>query len=110
MPGASLMTRSQFRRLAWLLLVTLLVNSIPGAAAAAAPPVAAGHPSAPAAAVAHDPEPPTSTSQVVQPVADPHLPSLSLHLAIAPDPLAVGETAVLTVTVINDAPDPANRL
>src|SRR5262245_3626938 len=109
MPGASLMTHSQFRRLAWLLLIALLVNSIPGVAAAPAP-VAAGRLSAPATAVAHDPAPPTSTSQVVQPVADPHLPSLSLHLAVAPDPLAVGETAVVTLTVINDAPDPARAL
>lgn len=35
---------------------------------------------------------------------------LSLHSALDPDPVAIGETATLTITVINDAPDPATNL
>ena len=41
-------------------------------------------------------------------MVDPHLPSLSLHLAVAPDPVALGDTVAITITIANDAPDPAN--
>ncbi len=46
----------------------------------------------------------------VPPVADPHLPSLSLHLVVAPDPVAVGQLATVTITVENGGADPANDL
>ena len=42
--------------------------------------------------------------RTVPPVTDPHRPSLTLHLDVAPSPIAVGDTAAITLTVINGAP------
>jgi len=41
---------------------------------------------------------------------DLHLPSLSLHLAVAPDPVALGDTVAITITIANDAPNPVYDL
>ena len=41
---------------------------------------------------------------------DPHLPSLTLHLAVAPGEVMLGDTVALTLTVTNGADDPANQL
>jgi uncharacterized repeat protein (TIGR01451 family) len=45
-----------------------------------------------------------------QPIPDPHLPELALQVDVAPSPLAVGDTATLSVTITNAAPDPAEDL
>src|SRR5262245_919638 len=93
---------SSYRRFARLLLVVFLSSLLPGGprpAQGSLPP--ATTPGAPA---------PQSAHYSVPPVVDPHLPSLSLHLSVAPDPVAVGETAAFTITVENGAPDPANDL
>jgi hypothetical protein len=102
------MSRRLFRRLALWLLVALLSSSVPSAPSLRMPGVNAQ--SLPAGdATPSDPIPPAPTLTVA-PVEDPHLPSLALSLAVAPDPLQLGETAVLTVTVLNQAPDPAEDL
>jgi hypothetical protein len=46
----------------------------------------------------------------VAPVTDPHLPALALAIALAPDPVAIGDTLALTLTVANGAADPAEDL
>ncbi len=92
-----------YRQVARLLLIALVVGWLPTASSAAA---AFTSPQAGLDAPA-DPLPDALT---VAPVTDPHLPSLTLRLAIDPDPVAVGDTASLTVTVTNSAPDPAEDL
>src|SRR5262245_31637960 len=100
MPGAPLMTRSQFCRLAWLLLVALLVNSIPGASAAAAPPVAAG-------ALSRLTTPDSARTESTQTVPTAPAPALALEIGVAPDPVPVGDTATISVTVTNRSSYPA---
>src|SRR5262245_11265752 len=56
---------------------------------------------------APDPSPPAPQRESVPPVTDPRLPSLTLDIAVAPDPVAIGQVATITVTVTNQAPDPA---
>jgi YD repeat-containing protein len=94
------MKRSSFHRiLTGLLLVGLFCGLLPGAALRAAAPAAAseGPPSS---------EPPLT----VPPVIDPHLPSLTLQLTIAPDPITVGDTLPFTLSGANQASDPADAL
>jgi len=91
------------RAFAWLLLVALIVGWLPtasGSAAALTSPQ--GAVDAPA-----DPPPDPLT---VAPLTDPHLPSLTLQLAVDPDPVAVGDTVAFTLTLTNSAPDPAEGL
>src|SRR5215216_1753438 len=82
------------------LLLTLLVSNLPSAAAGAQinPPVESA------------PPPTLLTVAPVLPAPDAHLPALALDVAVAPDPLAVGDTAAITLTVTNGAPDPADDL
>ena len=54
------------------------------------------------------PDPPAL--ERVPPVADPHLPSLVVRVAVTPDPIAIGQIATIVVTITNEAPDPANDL
>lgn len=56
-----------------------------------------------------DPPAPPALDQVPPPV-DPRLPNLTLHIAVAPDPVLVGQVATITLTVENLAPDPADDL
>lgn len=44
------------------------------------------------------------------PVIDPHLPTLSVVVAVDPDPIVVGQQATITVRVTNTSVDPANDL
>lgn len=94
------MVRS-LRLLARLLLLALVSSWLPAA------PVLPAIPSATSGSdiAAADPAPLS-----VPAVADPHLPTLSLGIAVAPDPVAIGDTAALTITVSNDAPNPATNL
>lgn len=54
--------------------------------------------------------PPAAAVHTLPPVVDPHLPSLSVAVAVAPDPVVVGQEATVSVTVTNEAPDPATDL
>ncbi|PZS04806.1 MAG: hypothetical protein DLM69_01455 [Candidatus Chloroheliales bacterium] len=49
--------------------------------------------------------PPTAT-----PYVDPHLPSLVTKISFSPNPVSVGDTVAVTITVINQAPDQAQNL
>jgi uncharacterized repeat protein (TIGR01451 family) len=92
-----------YRQVARLLLAVLIASAIPGAngleqaSSALAASTDALLPASPVALT-------------IAPVADTHLPSLTLRLTVNPDPVAVGDTAALTITVTNDAPDPAENL
>src|SRR5437868_9097958 len=71
--------RVWYRHVAHLLMLAFLFASFPAAPLLAAP----------AALAASDPlEPAPPTVLTVPPVSDPHLPSLSLDLAVAPSPIA----------------------
>src|SRR5437867_4182451 len=86
-----------------LLLVALIVGWLPTAsgsgAAFSSPQMGVDAPA--------DPPPDALT---VAPVADPHLPSLTLRLALASDPVAVGDTVAFTLTLTNAADNPAEGL
>ena len=43
-------------------------------------------------------------------VVDTHLPSLIMNIVVAPDPVPVGETAIFTLTLTNQASDPASNV
>src|SRR5438876_10577629 len=89
-----------YRRFARLLVVVLVLTHVfPGARLLGAP--------AALAAPAADEQPPQPLT--VAPVTEPHLPSLTLQSTVTPDPVAVGDTATLPVTVANGAPDPAEN-
>jgi uncharacterized repeat protein (TIGR01451 family) len=98
------------RLFSWLLLLALLLSHLP----TSLPSPFVGIPgalAAPAAQSQTDPIEPPQPTRVDPPAAvDPRLPALTLDVAIAPDPIAVGETAALTVTVRNLAPNPATNL
>jgi hypothetical protein len=53
---------------------------------------------------------PIAPPLTVPPVVDPHLPSLTLRLAVAPNPVALGDTVAVTLTLTNQASDPAEDL
>jgi YD repeat-containing protein len=95
------------RTMAWLLLCALLAAAVPAAPAQAARSPLPGDRRGPPPV---QPPAPAPQSVTVPPLVDPHLPSLVLHTVVTPDPLAVGATATLSVTVINQAPDPADDL
>ena len=97
------------RRLAYLLLIALISGWLPQAAVVAPLPAAPVALAAPAGGALGDPPAPPAPLKVA-PVTDPHLPSLSLHITVAPDPVALGDTVALTITLMNDAPDPANNV
>ncbi|MFL5804112.1 MAG: Calx-beta domain-containing protein, partial [Roseiflexaceae bacterium] len=92
-----------YRNFSRLVLLALLCGWLPSAAVAQ--PGAVG-----ATMSAASDRVPTAIQQSVPTFVDPHLPSLTLQLEIAPSPIAVGDTAILTVTVTNQAPDAANEL
>ena len=94
------MVRS-LRLLARLLLLALVSSWLPAA------PVL---PAILSATSGNDIAPVDSPPLSVAAVTDPHLPTLSLGIAVAPDPVAIGDTAALTITVSNDAPNPATNL
>lgn len=54
--------------------------------------------------------PPVPEQRKVAPVTDPRLPSLTVGVEAATDSVAVGEMTALTITVANQAPDPARNL
>lgn len=54
--------------------------------------------------------PPVPEVRTVPPVQDPHLPSLSIQIALNADSVTVGDIVTATVTLSNIAPDPANSL
>jgi uncharacterized repeat protein (TIGR01451 family) len=57
-----------------------------------------------------DDPPPPPEIHTLPTVTYPQLPGLALELAIAPDPLAVGDTGTISVTVINRSATPAEDL
>jgi RHS repeat-associated protein len=63
-----------------------------------------------AVAARHEPVVITNPPPTTPPLADPHLPSLSLRLSIAPDPVVISDTATITLTVANEAADAAAGL
>jgi hypothetical protein len=92
-----------YRRAATLLLLAILTSWLPSAATEPWSPDTPGTASAAAA-------PPTDSSQTrltAAAVSDPHLPSLTIEIGLAPELIALGDTAVLTITLSNGAPDPA---
>jgi hypothetical protein len=100
------MHRAQ-RSISLLLVAVFLTGWIPGAPLVAAAAIALG------ASFAGDPPPFQPVSLNVPPTQaapNPHLPSLALALDITPDPVVVGETATITLTIANGAPDPADGL
>jgi hypothetical protein len=100
------MTPRAARLISWLLLLTLLSTWLPGAPVAQQAPRSSdppqGTPSTP-------PDAPTPAAPVPPQPFAPH-PGLALALALAPDPLAIGETATISVTITNRAPYPAENL
>jgi len=99
-------TVSWSRRLLYLTVVLALLLSL-APLQRLSPPVAAVADPTPPPPIA-PPAPPAL--ERVPPVADPHLPSLVLRVAVTPDPVALGQVATIVVTVTNEAPDPANDL
>nr|MBA3946055.1 hypothetical protein [Herpetosiphonaceae bacterium] len=93
----------RFRRCSLLLLVAILSSFVPIAMVQARPVL-------PTPLRATASAPPEPGHYKVQPLSDPHLPSLFLHVDVTPTTLAVGDTAVISVTVTNQAPDPATDL
>jgi uncharacterized repeat protein (TIGR01451 family) len=89
------------RHAARLVLVALLAGLLPSARLLGTLPALA-------AVIADDPAPPVELT--VPPVADPHLPSLTLHLDVALQRVTVGETASFTLTLTNQADDSADDL
>src|SRR5262245_21385813 len=91
-----------YRVCARLLLIALLSSLLPGASNA----TGMLQPSAGRAeSIAHEP-----AHRTVAPVVVPRLPGLTLHLAITPDPVGIGETATFTVTAENSTPTSANEV
>ena len=62
------------------------------------------------AVAAADATPPAPQTLTAPPYQNPHLPALSVRVAVDPDPVAVGQAATITVTVTNGAADPATGL
>jgi hypothetical protein len=98
------------RRCAYLLLIALVSGWLPQAQVIAPLPAAAVAPAAPAGGALGDPPVAAAVPIVTQPIPNPLPPGLVLELAVAPDPVAIGETATLSVTVSNRAPYPAEAL
>lgn len=94
--------------LALVLILSLLVQPFPAA------PVRAQESTTLEQATAEslpDPEPPPDTPLLVEPWTDPHLPSLVVQLAVEPqDWVRVGDLITATITVWNQADDPAHEL
>ncbi|MFL5802198.1 MAG: hypothetical protein ACJ8CR_10720, partial [Roseiflexaceae bacterium] len=97
------MLRFLTHRLPLIILLGLLANGLPPASLAMPP-------STSAQSDRLQIEEPISRPLAVPPVIDTHLPSLTLHLALAPNPVAIGDTVTLTLTITNEAPDPAEDL
>src|SRR2546423_824199 len=95
------MSQGWYRHVAHLLVLAFLLNAFPAARLLAAPSAL------PAILIGDSPP---ATVLTVPPVTDPHLPSLSLDLTVAPDPLPIGDTATISLTLSNSAPDPAQDL
>ena len=55
-------------------------------------------------------DPPAPIVKTMPPLQDPHLPTLSLDITFDADQVTVGSAITATVTVTNNAPDPANDL
>lgn len=102
------MSSRALRLLSRLMLFVLLAAALPAA------PLLAAAPRLYASDVSStDPTllPPSTPAPIVtQPIPNPPPPGLALDLVIAPDPLAVGDTATITVTVTNRAVYPADHL
>jgi hypothetical protein len=97
------MLRHLTHRLPLIVLLGLLANGLPPASLVTPP-------SASAQSTLSRIEEPSSQPLAIPPVVEPHLPSLALHLALAPNPVAIGDTIALTLTITNEAADPAEDL
>ena len=120
------MLRPLYRLLVYLLVFAFLLTALPREAIQAqfahsnpSPAAAAAPWSAPAdtatpipPALTQTPPPDASASPVpaVTPLPVPHLPSLVPQADLAPDTVSVGDELTLTVTLRNQAPDPAVSL
>jgi RHS repeat-associated protein len=94
------------RRLLYLATILALILSLAPLQRLSPTARAVGAPNVPPPIV--PPAPPAL--EQAPPVADPHLPSLGVHLVVAPDPVAVGQLATVTLTIENGAADPADDL
>lgn len=104
------MAQRMFRPLAWLVLVSVLLGSLPLAAPVAAKTQAApGFARAPHAAIALPPDTPQPVASVAAALR-PALPALAIELAVDPDPVSIGDTAILSVTITNRAPYPGDQI
>jgi hypothetical protein len=83
------------RGLSVLLLVALLTSWLPFAPIATAAPSGMLTTSQPASVAPVDDPPPPPDVRTLPTVTYPQLPGLALELAIAPDPLAVGDTGTI---------------
>ncbi|HJZ49882.1 MAG TPA: hypothetical protein VKE41_22055, partial [Roseiflexaceae bacterium] len=79
-----------------LMIAVLLAGALPGAPALARMPVASASQPMPSSGDGSKHQPFASAQGSPILVPNPHLPSLLVDIAIAPDPIAVGETGVLT--------------
>lgn len=123
-----LVTLTRQRALSGLLSALLLVQTLPLTVLATPTqptPLATAEQSraqtadvpAPPPADALPPSPPPPDIQLPTPevitapeIVDPHLPSLVVSTRVQPAPVAVGETATVTITITNQAEDPADDL
>jgi hypothetical protein len=96
-----------YRRVTMLLLLAILASWIPNAAPG---PWALVTPLAAAAAPTTAPEIAVARTTLVAPAPFSPTPGLTLAVQLAPDPLAVGETVTISVTVTNRTPYPADHL
>ena len=58
----------------------------------------------------YDYNPPLPQPITVPPLQDPHLPALTIKMDVAPRSLSVGDPLTITLTINNEANDPANNL
>jgi hypothetical protein len=91
------------RHMSRLLMFALLVSLVPSTAMTAPAPAITAAP-----ALTDDDSP--SQLPVVAPTPDAQLPALAIAIDVAPDPIVIGDTAAITLTIDNAAPDPADDL
>src|SRR5512145_2539246 len=94
------------RLIHYLVCIGLIVGSVPPAAWASAP-TSTGQPTAAAMPAIR---PPAVVTHQVPPYVAATLPSLHLDLMVTPDPLTIGQTATVSLTVTNNANHPADDL
>ncbi|HEU5099769.1 MAG TPA: hypothetical protein VFU22_12150, partial [Roseiflexaceae bacterium] len=90
-----------------LLLLVMVWSWLPQAAIAAPLPA---EPTPPVGGALGSPPAAAPVPIVTQPIPKQLPPGLAIELSVAPDPLAIGETATISVTITNRSPYPAEAL